>query len=123
MSRSSTTLVAVETWMSPRRLGVRCFKVLTWEISDHDLGRDEIADAESIAAKRQTIPSHLRKAVANELDWICLKCLEKDRGRRYETAIALAQDLERYLAGQPVQAGPHTIAYRFKKFAKRIKSC
>ncbi len=79
----------------------------------------QLADVESIAAKRQTVPSHLRKAVANELDWICLKCLEKDRERRYETAIALAQDLERYLAGEPVQAGPPTIAYRFKKFAKR----
>ncbi len=79
----------------------------------------ELADVESIAAKRQAAASQLRKLVANELDWICLKCLEKDRGRRYETTNALAQDLQRYLSGEPVQAGPPTIAYRFKKFAIR----
>ncbi len=78
-----------------------------------------LTDVEGLAAKRQTAVSHLRKQVANELDWICLKCLEKDRGRRYETTNALAQDLQRYLLGEPVQAGPPTIVYRFKKFASR----
>jgi serine/threonine protein kinase len=78
-----------------------------------------LADVDSIAANRQTRVAHLTRLVANELDWICLKCLEKDRARRYETTNALAQDLLRYISGEPVQAGPPTLAYRFKKFAAR----
>lgn len=57
-----------------------------------------------------------------DLDWIVLKCLEKDRGRRYETVVALAQDLERYLNGHPVLACPPTLRYRFCKFAKRYRN-
>jgi len=56
-----------------------------------------------------------------ELDWVVMKCLEKDRGRRYETASALAGDLERYLADEPVAAGPPSHWYRFGKFARRNK--
>ena len=41
-----------------------------------------------------------------ELDWIVMKTLEKDRGRRYETANAFAMDVQRYLADEPVQACP-----------------
>ena len=47
--------------------------------------------------------------------------LDKDRNRRYETANALAHDLERYLADEPVQAGPPSLAYRLRKFVKRKK--
>ena len=46
-----------------------------------------------------------------ELDWIILKCLEKDRGRRYQAASGLARDLERYLADEPVEACPPTAGY------------
>ena len=51
----------------------------------------------SIAAQRQTEPAKLSRLVRGELDWIVMKCLEKDRDRRYETANGLARDLERYL--------------------------
>ena len=44
--------------------------------------------------------------VRGELDWIVMKCLEKDRDRRYETANGLARDIQRYLAGEPVEARP-----------------
>jgi serine/threonine protein kinase len=54
-----------------------------------------------------------------ELDWIVMKCLEKERARRYETVNALAQDLERYLADEPVLAGPVSRAYRLRKFLRR----
>jgi serine/threonine protein kinase len=54
-----------------------------------------------------------------ELDWIVMKCLEKDRGRRYETVSALVLDLERYLADEPVLARPPSAVYRFRKFARR----
>jgi serine/threonine-protein kinase len=54
-----------------------------------------------------------------ELDWIVMKCLEKDRNRRYETANGLARDIERYLADEPVQACPPSEWYRLRKFARR----
>jgi serine/threonine protein kinase/WD40 repeat protein len=65
--------------------------------------------------------SALRAPRWYELDWIVMKCLEKDRNRRYETANGLATDLQRYLADEPVLAHPPSVAYRFGKFARRNK--
>src|SRR5262249_41747148 len=56
-----------------------------------------------------------------DLDWIVMKCLEKDRTRRYETANGLAMDLQRYLNNEPVVACPPTAAYRFRKMIRRNK--
>jgi hypothetical protein len=76
----------------------------------------------SIAANRGTEPRRLSGLVRGELDWIVMKCLEKDRARRYETANGLAVDLQRYLADEPVQACPPSAAYRFRKFARRNRT-
>ena len=57
-----------------------------------------------------------------ELDWIVMKALEKDRNRRYETASGFAADIERHLHDEPVEAGPPSAAYRFRKFAKRNRT-
>jgi serine/threonine protein kinase/Tfp pilus assembly protein PilF len=73
----------------------------------------------SISARRQTEPAKLTKLVKGELDWIVMKALEKDRNRRYETANGFAADVQRYLADEPVQACPPSMAYRFRKFARR----
>ncbi len=54
-----------------------------------------------------------------ELDWIVMKCLEKDRTRRYETANGLARDIKRYLADEPVEACPPSAGYRLRKFAHK----
>jgi hypothetical protein len=59
--------------------------------------------------------------VLGELDWIVMKALEKDRNRRYESAGALARDIERHLHDEPVQACPPSRWYRFRKFARRNK--
>jgi WD40 repeat protein len=75
----------------------------------------------SIAARRNIEPRRLSGLVRGELDWIVMKALEKDRNRRYETASGLAADLRRYLDEEPVQAGPPSAAYRFRKFARRNK--
>ncbi len=75
----------------------------------------------SISAQRQTAPAKLTKLVRGELDWIVMKCLEKDRNRRYETANGFAADVQRYLADEPVQACPPSAAYRLRKFARRNK--
>jgi tetratricopeptide (TPR) repeat protein/serine/threonine protein kinase len=73
----------------------------------------------AIAANRGTEPARLTRLVRGELDWIVMKCLEKDRNRRYETASALARDLERYLDDEPVLACPPSAGYRLRKFARR----
>ena len=75
----------------------------------------------SIAATRATEPSKLARLMRGELDWIVMKCLEKDRSRRYETANGLAHDLERYLADEPVEACPPSSTYRLRKFARKYK--
>jgi tetratricopeptide (TPR) repeat protein len=73
----------------------------------------------SISAQRKMEPAKLTKIVRGELDWIVMKALEKDRSRRYETANGFARDIERYLADEPVHAGPPSTAYRLKKFVHR----
>src|SRR5262249_23862908 len=73
----------------------------------------------SIAACRNVEPRRLSSLVRGELDWIVMKALEKDRNRRYETASGLAADLRRYPDDEPVQAGPPSARYRFRKFARR----
>jgi tetratricopeptide (TPR) repeat protein len=78
--------------------------------------------ATTIATHRRTDPRRLVQTVRGELDWIVMKCLEKDRNRRYETPNSLARDIERYLHDEPVQACPPTVAYRFRKFARRNKT-
>src|SRR5204863_2316559 len=57
----------------------------------------------------------------SDLDWIVMKCLEKDRSRRYETANALALDIERFLDDEPVSARPPASDYRFRKLVRRNK--
>ena len=56
-----------------------------------------------------------------DLDWIVVKCLEKDRNRRYETASGLASDVQRHLSNEPVIARPPSAAYRLQKFMRRNK--
>jgi serine/threonine protein kinase len=73
----------------------------------------------TLAAHRGTEPARLTKLVRGELDWIVMKALEKDRNRRYETANGFAMDAQRYLADEPVTAGPPSLAYRFRKFVRR----
>src|SRR5262249_31110825 len=75
-----------------------------------------------IAALRKTEPKKLGKLVRGDLDWIVMKALEKDRGRRYETANGFAMDLQRYLADEPVLAGPPRAGYRLRKFVRRHRA-
>ncbi len=72
-----------------------------------------------ISAQRKTEPEQLTRLVRGELDWIVMKSLEKDRGRRYETASALARDVEHYLKDEPVEACPPSVGYRLRKFARK----
>jgi eukaryotic-like serine/threonine-protein kinase len=73
-------------------------------------------------AKRRSVDtSKLMHQLKGDLDWIVMKCLEKDRTRRYETANGLAFDLKRHLSNEPVLARPPSAAYRFQKAFRRNK--
>jgi tetratricopeptide (TPR) repeat protein len=72
-----------------------------------------------VAARRRTDGGRLGRAVRGELDWVVMRCLEKDRDRRYETAAALADDVRRYLADEPVAAAAPGALYRARKWARR----
>ncbi len=73
----------------------------------------------SLAANRQTEPARLGRFVRGDLDWIVMKALAKDRQRRYDSAIGLANDIERFTNHEPVSAGPPTASYRLRKFLRR----
>jgi serine/threonine protein kinase len=75
----------------------------------------------SLAAVRQIEPRRLMALLRGDLDWIVMKCLEKQRDRRYETAGALSRDIQRYLDGEPVEACPPSVSYRLGKFLRRHK--
>jgi serine/threonine protein kinase len=79
-------------------------------------------EGETICLRRGVDARRLSQLVRGELDWIVMKCLEKDRARRYETASGLARDVEHYLRGEPVLAGPPSGAYRVRKFIRRHKA-
>jgi serine/threonine protein kinase len=76
----------------------------------------------SLAALRQTEPRKLMALLRGELDWVVMKCLEKQRERRYETANALARDIQRYLADDTVEARPPSAGYRLRKLAKKHRA-
>ncbi len=75
----------------------------------------------SISANRGSEPAQLSSMMKGEIDWIVMKALEKDRSRRYDTATALAKDVQRYLNGDAVEACPPTLGYRFSKFSRKYK--
>ena len=69
--------------------------------------------------QRKIEPARLEQMLRGELDWIVMKSLEKDRTRRYETASAFVDDIQRYLADEAVEARPATARYLFGKFVKK----
>jgi hypothetical protein len=79
---------------------------------------DELLGA---ARQRRTDPVALRRQLRGDFDAIVLKCLEKDRDRRYASASDLAADLQRHLGNEPVEARPPGTAYRLTKLVRRNK--
>jgi eukaryotic-like serine/threonine-protein kinase len=80
-----------------------------------------VSEQISAATHRHCDPPKLIRQVRGDLDWIVMKCLEKDRTRRYETASGLGRDLERYLDNEQILARPPSTAYRLKKVLQRNK--
>lgn len=79
------------------------------------------ADLTRVAQHRQAEPGRLGTLLSGDLDWIVMKCLEKERSRRYETASGLAADVQRHLSNEPVVARPPSTGYRFRKLVRRNK--
>jgi len=78
-------------------------------------------DLTTTAQARQTDEKKLLHGVSGDLDWIVMKCLEKERGRRYETVNGLAMDIQRHLNNEPVVARPPSRLYEFQKTVRRHK--
>jgi serine/threonine protein kinase/Tfp pilus assembly protein PilF len=91
-------------------------------LTDAEGGASRSATAADVARRHGTDIRTLRREIRGDLDWIVLKAIEKDRTRRYETADALAADVRRHLADEPVLARPPSAAYRLRKFARRHKA-
>jgi serine/threonine protein kinase len=94
-----------------------------WEPPRPSTRVSTLQDAErTTTAKRRGIdPPKLVHQLRGDLDWIVMKCLEKDRTRRYQTANGVAMDVERYLNDEPVVACPPSQLYKFQKFVRRNK--
>jgi serine/threonine protein kinase/Flp pilus assembly protein TadD len=78
--------------------------------------------ATTVSTQRRSDPKQLSRLCRGELDWIVMKCLEKDRNRRYESATALAADVQRYLHDEPVAACPPSAAYRLWKWQRKHRA-
>jgi serine/threonine protein kinase/Flp pilus assembly protein TadD len=79
------------------------------------------ADLKAVARQRQAEPPRLISIIRGDLDWIVMKCLEKDRTRRFETVSTLALDVKKHLQNEPIIARPPGQLYRLGKFIRRKK--
>jgi tetratricopeptide (TPR) repeat protein len=76
-------------------------------------------EVQNRSRQRNSDPWTLREVLRNDLDWITMRAIANDRARRYQTVRELEQELLRYRANEPVQAGPPGMRYRLRKFARR----
>jgi serine/threonine protein kinase/tetratricopeptide (TPR) repeat protein len=112
------------TPLEPNRLGtgalLECLRIIREEEPQKPSTRlSTTAELPAIATKRGSEPKKLSGLVRGDLDWIVMRCLEKDRNRRYETAHDLELDVQRFLNDEPVLARPPSVVYRCRKFVRR----
>ena len=105
-------------------LGLLLYRLLAGRLPWAAPGRAREAIEQAILSEPPTLPSRVapaaeRRRIAGDLDTIVLKALHKEPARRYASAAALADDLERHLAGRPVAARRDTFGYRLGKFVGR----
>ncbi len=116
------------TPFDPRRLRSAAYAEIPRIIRDDEPTRPSTRLFESgeqlpgVAARRRVDPARLGAMLRGDLDCVVMKCLEKDRARRYQTAAGLAADVFRHVAGEPVSAVPPSAAYKLRKFARRHRA-
>jgi serine/threonine protein kinase len=112
-------LLTGTTPINRKRLGQDALLEILRVIREEEPARPSTRLSTSETLVSIAAPAKLARLMRGELDWIVMKCLEKDRSRRYETANGLARDLEHYLHDEPVLACPPSAGYRLKKLARR----
>jgi hypothetical protein len=120
-------LMTGTTPLERRRLSEAAFDEIRRIIKEEEPPRPSVRLSTSdtlakVAAARKTEPAKLSRLMRGELDWVVMRCLEKDRSRRYDTASGLARDVERFLKDEPVEARPPSFWYRFRKAARRNRT-
>ncbi|MCB9881327.1 MAG: SUMF1/EgtB/PvdO family nonheme iron enzyme [Planctomycetes bacterium] len=78
--------------------------------------------ASSLSGRRNPVPPDFVRSLKGDLDWITMRCLEKEPSRRYQSASELASDVQRHLDHEPVLAGPPSTAYRLRKLLRKRRT-
>ena len=120
-------LLTGETPFDKQRLRSAAFDELLRIIREEEPPRPstKLSSSDSLpntAVNRGIEPKKLNALVRGELDWIVMKALEKDRGRRYDTASKFAEDIQHFLNDEAVEACPPSVAYKIRKFARRNRA-
>jgi hypothetical protein len=113
-------LLTGTTPVSEQRLRSVAYGEMQRIIVEEEPDRPSTRLRKKISAKSEI--QNPRSKIDSDLDWIVMKCLEKDRNRRYETATGLISDIEGHLNAKPVTARPPSAAYRFQKFVHRNRA-
>ncbi|MEZ6233242.1 MAG: protein kinase [Phycisphaerales bacterium] len=102
-------------------LGVILYQMLTGRFPYAVIGnmRDVL---ENILKAEPARPSTVRRQINDEVETIVLKCLAKDRDRRYQSGAELARDVRRYLTGEPIEAKRDSVSYMLRKAVRRHKA-
>ncbi len=112
---------------NPKTLRKAAFKEIQRIICEQEPPRPstilsvETEEAKTIAENRHTALKNLKKQLHDELEWIPLKALRKERQQRYKTATEFADDIRNYLNGNPLIAGPESTSYKVKKYLVKHK--